>query len=55
MARARPATARVIVWVPFLIPSGLPAEVRMVKPPTRIMTNEMRPMRGIAASRMLPT
>ena len=53
-ARARPATERVMVWVPFFIPSGLPLEVRMVKPPTRIMTNEMRPIRGMAAVKILP-
>lgn len=54
MARAMPVIARVMVCFPLAIPLASPAEVRILKPPPKIIIKETRPIRGIMASRMLP-
>lgn len=49
---AIPATARVIVCLPAVIPLESPELVKILKPPTSTMMKERKPMRGMMAPKI---
>jgi len=55
MASVSPITAKVIVFLAFVVPSlSLPAESRL-KPPTTIITKEATPINPSITDRKFPT